>query len=157
MYKNESGRSMIEMMGVLAVMTIITIAAFTMVPNLLRNQKKLQVREEISMMVQNVRMLMSEYEDFSNIDGNLIFGAIGMSQKNPYGGTYEILADPQNPRQFIIVITGLSGDDCKYFRMMGWKDSIGYLRSDGRQSGASSEPLDCSGRDGNNIVMITFG
>jgi competence protein ComGC len=148
---------MIEMMGVLAVMTIITIAAFTMVPNLMKNQKKLQVRDEVSLMVQNVRMLMSEYEDFSNIESSIIFGAIGMSKKNPYGGEYEIFPDAGNPRQFVVGIGGLSEDDCKYFRMMGWKDSIEYLKSDGKRGGAIAEPSDCSDPYGNNKIMISFG
>jgi type II secretory pathway pseudopilin PulG len=148
---------MIEMMGVLAVMTIITIAAFTMVPNLLRNQKKLQVRDEVSLMVQNVRMLMAEYEDFSNIEGSIIFGAIGMSKKNPYGGEYGIAADSSNPRQFVITIGGLPEDECKYFKIMGWKDSVEYERSGGSRSGAVAEPSDCGDKNAGNKIMITFG
>jgi type II secretory pathway pseudopilin PulG len=152
--KNESGRSMIEMLGVLAIMGVLTVGAIGMISTAMRTQKRNTVNEEVLQIVTGVRQLLGEYDDFSNINNSTIFGAIGMSSKNPYGGTYELSVDPSNSRQFIVSITGLSETDCEYFGTKAWADSVGYINSDGKQSGATSS---CNLGNGRNIVKITYG
>ena len=44
--KNESGRSMIEMLGVLAIMGVITIGAIGMISTAMRTQKRSAVNDE---------------------------------------------------------------------------------------------------------------
>lgn len=152
--KYESGRSMIEMLGVLAIMGIITVGAISMISTAMRTQKRNTVNEEVLQIVTGVRQLLGEYDDFSNINNATIFGAIGMSDRNTYGGTYELAVDPTNNRQFIVTITGLSDSDCEYFVTKAWSDSVGYLASDGKQSGASGN---CNSGNGKNVVKITYG
>ena len=152
--KQESGRSMIEMLGVLAIMGLITVGAIGMISTAMRTQKRNVVNDEVIEMVTSVRQLLGEYDDFSNIDSSTIFGAIGISNKNPYGGAYTISVDPSNSRQFIVGISGLSQSDCKYLVTKAWSDSVGYQMSGGKQSGATGE---CSNSNGNNVVQITFG
>lgn len=113
--KQESGRSMVEMMGVLAIMGVITVVAIAGINSAMNMQKHQTVNDEVLQMVTQVRSIFSEYDDYSNINNSTIFGAIGMSNQNPYGGTYEISVNPSNARQFIISITGLSKSDCEYF------------------------------------------
>ena len=105
-------------------------------------------------MVAQVRQTFSEYDDFSNINNATIFGAIGMSNQNPYGGAYEISVNPSNSRQFVISITGLSKSDCEYFVTKGWDGSVGYEMSGRTQSGASG---DCTSSGDQNVVQITYG
>ena len=112
------------------------------------------VNEEVLQIVTGVRQLLGEYDDFSNINNATIFGAIGISPKNTYGGTYELAVDPANSRQFIVSITGLSDTDCEYFATKAWSDSVGYMNSDGKQSGATGS---CNLGNGKNIVKITYG
>ena len=152
--KYESGRSMIEMLGVLAIMGVITVGAIGMISTAMRTQKRNAVNEEVLQIVTGVRQLLGEYDDFSNINNATIFGAIGMSNKNTYGGTYELAVDPSNSRQFIVSITGLSNTDCEYFVTKAWSDSVGYQSSDGKQGGAVGS---CNLGNGNNIVKITYG
>ena len=152
--KNESGRSMIEMLGVLAIMGVITVGAIGMISTAMRTQKRNTVNEEVLQIVTGVRQLLGEYDDFSNINNSTIFGAIGMSSKNPYGGTYELSVDPANSRQFVVTINGLSKNDCEYFITKGWSDSVGYVASDGKQSGATGN---CRMEDGKNTVKIIYG
>ena len=94
--KQESGRSMIEMMGVLAIMGVITVGAIVAISSAMNMQKHNEVNDEVLQMVTQVRQLFTEYDDFSNINNATIFGAIGMSNQNPYGGTYEISVNPSN-------------------------------------------------------------
>lgn len=152
--KQESGRSMIEMLGVLAIMGVITVGAIGLISTAMRTQKRSAINDEVIEIVTGVRQLLGEYDDFSNINNATIFGAIGISNKNPYGGTYTLSVDPANSRQFIVGITGLNKSDCEYLITKAWSDSVGYQMSDGKVSGATG---DCSGANGTNSIQITFG
>lgn len=150
----ESGRSMIEMLGVLAIMGVITVGAIGMISTAMRTQKLTAVNDEVVQIVTMVRNIHAEYDDFSNMNGKTIFGAIGMSNKNPYGGLYELSVDPANPRQFIVTINGLGQSECESLVTKAWSDSVGYRLSDGENGGATGS---CSGTNGTNVVQITYG
>lgn len=152
--RQESGRSMIEMMGVLAIMGVITVGAIAAISSAMNMQKRNTVNDEVLQMVTQVRQMFTEYDDYSNINNSTIFGAIGMSNKNPYGGTYEISVNPSNARQFVVSINGLSQSDCEYFVTKGWDGSVGYEMSGRTQSGASGT---CNNANGENTVQITYG
>lgn len=152
--KQESGRSMVEMVGVLAIMGVITAGAVLLITRGMGMQKQSQVNEDVSYMVTRVREIHGQFDDFSGLNSRTIFNAIGMTAKNPYGGAYEISADPSNPRQFIVKITGLDSGECDLFTSRAWSDSVGYHTSGGRQSGATG---DCNRGAGKNTVQITFG
>ncbi len=152
--KQESGRSMIEMMGVLAIMGVITVGATLLISTAMRTQKRSQVNDEIIQLVVGVRQLLGEYDDYSHINNSTIFGAIGMSDKNPYGGTYEISVNPSNTRQFVISINGLPKSDCEYLITRAWSDSVGYTVSGGREGGATGN---CGDTDARNSVQIIYG
>jgi len=150
----ESGRSMIEMLGVLAIMGVITVGAIGMISTAMRTQKLTAVNDEVVQMVTMVRNIHGEYDDFSTMDGTTIFSAIGMSNKNPYGGTYELSVDPANPRQFIVTINGLGQSECEALVAKAWSDSVGYQLSNGKAGGANGN---CTGTNGTNSVQITYG
>lgn len=152
--KQESGRSMIEMLGVLAIMGVITVGATLLISRTMNIQKRNTVNEEVVQIVTGVRQLLGEYDDFSNINNSTIFGAIGMSDKNPYGGKYELAVDSANYRQFVVSISGLTQSDCEYFVTKAWADSVGYTLSEGRESGAVGN---CKSPNGQNVVSITYG
>lgn len=150
----ESGRSMIEMLGVLAIMGVLTVGAVGMISSAMNMQKHTAVSDEVLQMVTNVRQLLGEYDDYSNIDNSTIFGAIGMSNKNPYGGTYELAVNPADKLQFIVSINGLTQSDCEFFKTKAWEGSVGYILSGGTEGGATA---DCTKPNGKNTVKITYG
>ena len=152
--KQESGRSMIEMLGVLAIMGIITVGAISMISAAMRSQKRTVVNDDIAQIVTGVRQLLGEYDDFSGINNSTIFGAIGMSAKNPYGGNYELSVNTSNSRQFIVQIGGLSKSDCEFFVTKAWSDSVGFLISNGKQGGGEGS---CTSDSGGNSVRIVYG
>jgi type II secretory pathway pseudopilin PulG len=154
---NESGRSMIEMLGVLAIMGIITVAAIQMVGAAMRSQKRTTVQDDVAQMTTGVRQLLGDYDDFTGIDNNTIFAAIGMTNKTPYGGKYELAVDASNPRQFVVSITGLNTSDCKYFTTKAWPDSAEFRTSNGKSSGATASPSNCDDYAGKNTVRIIYG
>jgi len=151
--KQESGRSMVEMIGVLAIMAIITAGAFTLISTAFHTQKRSRVTDDVASIVSGVRNLLGEYDDFSNIDNSTIFGAIAVSNKNPYGGTYELAVDASNKRRFIVSINGLSKSDCEGLLTKAWTDSVGYEESNHKESGAKGTCV-----DGNkNVISVTYG
>ncbi|MDR2268692.1 MAG: hypothetical protein LBD94_00735 [Rickettsiales bacterium] len=153
----ESGRSMIEMLGVLLIMGVLTVAAVEMIGAAMRSQKRTNVQDEVAQITTGVRQLLGDYDDFSGIDNNTIFAAIGISNKNPYGGKYELATDQSNKRQFIVSIGGLNSGDCEYFLTKAWPDSAGYRTSNGKLGGASASPANCGDASGKNIIRISYG
>jgi len=151
--RQESGRSMIEMVGVLAIMGMLTATAFALISLGFNRQKQARVTDEVVTIVSGVRGLLGDYDDFSSIDNSTIFGAISVSNKNPYGGTYELVVDPSNARQFIVRINGLTKADCEALTTKAWTDSVGYVSSNHKESGATGNCADGN----NNVVSITYG
>jgi type II secretory pathway pseudopilin PulG len=154
---NESGRSMIEMLGVLAIMGVITAAAVAAVGAAMRSAKRTSVQDEVAQITTGVRTLLGDYDDFSKIDNSTIFAAIGVSSKNPYGGKYELAPDSSDARQFVVSITQLAANDCEYFKTKAWPDSVLYRSSNGKSGGAEASPSNCSDANGKNIIRIAFG
>ena len=149
----ESGRSMIEMIGVLAIMMALTATAVATYNYAMNMQKRSTVNEHVSNIATGVRELLKGYDDFPNIDNSTIFAAMSMSNKNPYGGTYEIAVNPSNTRQFIVRINGLAKSDCEALTTKAWTDSVGYISSGHKESGATGNCI-----DGNaNVVSIIYG
>ena len=151
--RQESGRSMIEMLGVLAIMGVITVGAISMISYAMRMQKQSTVNDEVYQIVLGVRQLLGEYDDFTRIDNSTIFTALAMSNKNPYGGNYELAVDSANPRQFVVRITGLNKSDCEALVTKAWTDSVGYISSGHKESGASGNCVDGDA----NVVSVIYG
>lgn len=152
--KYESGRSMVEMMGVLAIMGVITAGAILLINVGLNSSKRTTVRDEVTVLVNEIRNSFSGYDDFSGIGNVNVFTMTGVSQQNPYGGTYGVAVDPSNPRQFIVSINGLSQSECETLKVRTWPGSIGYEMSGHKESGATGT---CTNPNGENVVQITFG
>ncbi len=152
--RQESGRSMIEMLGVLAIMGVITVGAIGMISTAMRTQKLTTVNDEVVQMVTMVRTIHGEYDDFSAMNGSTIFGAIGMSDTNPYGGKYMLSVDPSNAHQFIVTIDGLAKNECEALLTKAWSDSVEYRLSGGKNGGATGS---CNGGSATNYVQITYG
>lgn len=150
----ESGRSMVEMLGVLAIMGVITVGAVGMISVATNSQKRNTVNDDVMQIVSGVRQLLGQYDDYSHINNATIFGAMGLSNTNPYGGTYSLATDPSNAHQFIVTIDGLSKTDCEYLVTRAWTDSVGYRVSDHKQGGATGN---CNAANGRNSVQITYG
>ena len=64
---HESGRSMIEIVGVLAITGLLTAGAFVLINSGMASQKRNRAADEINALVTGVRSLAVEAEDFSNL------------------------------------------------------------------------------------------
>jgi type II secretory pathway pseudopilin PulG len=147
---------MIEMLGVMAIMGVITVAAVNMIGAAMRNQKRTAVQDEVVQIVSGVRQLLGGYDDYGNLDNSTIFAAISMPERNPYNGKYSLAVNPGNERQFILSIGGLGRDECEYFKQRAWPDSAEYRISNGKMGGAIADPADCSDANGKNTIRIVY-
>ncbi|MBO7645255.1 MAG: hypothetical protein J6S57_03060 [Alphaproteobacteria bacterium] len=122
--KSESGRSMVEMVGVLAVMGLITAAAFVLITSALRTQKMSRLDDEVSVMVAGIRTL---YTNSGGVCSPIAPGdtdqskglseAVGVSGNNPFGGTYSLgVTATCQPR---VMISGIK-NQCEGLKSKSW-------------------------------------
>ena len=147
-----SGRSMVEMLGVLAIMGIITIAAAQMIRVAMRSVARNNMQDEVFEIVIGIRDKYGAYDDFSSIDSRTVFADIGQSAQGKYGVT----VNPSNTKQFVVSLNNLNTNDCLYFISKPWADSAGYIQSGGKLSGATATPSNCGNTNGKNTVQIIY-
>ncbi len=117
-----SGRSMIEMLGVLAIMGIITgmsIAAYNMAMGTLKSGR---TTEDLTRIQQAVRSLYTEgvYKDiqtstFISLGTITAFGTSTTAGRNQYGGEYTISSTDTDNLTFSISVTAVPKTDCVTF------------------------------------------
>lgn len=144
--KHESGRSMIEMVGVLAVMGLITAGAFVLITSAMSSQRISRVDDDVSAIVQGVRLLYNPSDNFAGVGGTDGKGAdtlkvLGYKDtKNPYGGSYEVnsadvavtydtttgavtnsgTATTSSAAKFSVTITGVGKSVCASLKARNW-------------------------------------
>jgi len=94
--KHESGRSMIEMVGVLAIMGLITAAAFVLITSALRSQRLVRIDDDVSAIAAGVRLLYANQPSFDGIataaNATNAMTLIGYnSVKTPFNTSYTLL------------------------------------------------------------------
>ena len=124
--QQESGRSMIEIIGVLAIMGLMTVAAFVLIRNGMATQKRNVVIDDVSKIMTGVRTLYADYDDLSSLDGAGALAAMGVDENGPYeDSTYSVAAvTGDNPQQFVVTVSGLPARDCIVLASRKWSDAV---------------------------------
>ena len=110
--KHESGRSMIEMVGVLAVMGLITAAAFVLITSAMRSQKLSRADDDVAALAAGVRLLYNNTTSFTGIGSANVLKVLGFDTvKAPYGNdTYTVGAAQQSTKGDRFYISFNAGD-----------------------------------------------
>ena len=110
--KHESGRSMIEMVGVLAVMGLITAAAFVLITSAMRSQKLSRADDDISALAAGIRLLYNNTDSFEGLQSANVLKVLGFDTvKAPYGGgNYTVAAAKQTNDNDRFTISFDAGD-----------------------------------------------
>ncbi|MHA1550274.1 MAG: type II secretion system protein [Alphaproteobacteria bacterium] len=151
--KRESGRTMIEMLGVLAIIGVLTVGSISLYSIAMRNMKRSDVVQDVQLLVQQIRSLYANVEDYSDIDNSIII-ALQLDEKNPFGGVYNLVSNQQDHTVFEIHITGLSKENCQYFKIYTWEDSV--LQNQKGRGGGVANPSGCNSTQGDNEIMIQY-
>lgn len=137
--KYESGRSMIEMVGVLAIMGLLTAAAFALIQSGIKSQKVSKISDEIDMLVSHARALTAEMGNFKSLPlktdvasnreskpARLAGRIVGMNprkDKTPIGGMYELYKADEDGEEFVVEINGITDkDDCYMMKYRSYAD-----------------------------------
>ena len=123
--KEQSGRSMIEVIGVLAIGVIMIAAAYNMYKSIDQRQKRLIASETIAEVAKKTKILY-EFSGYKNVSLNALKtkGAIS-DTRAPIGSGWSVNSE-NNGSEFSIKLTGLNYDECKYFsiKKADWAQSV---------------------------------
>ncbi|MBN2675842.1 MAG: type II secretion system protein [Alphaproteobacteria bacterium] len=152
-FSRESGRTMIEMLGVLAIIGILTVGSIKLYSIAMRNMKRSQVIQDVQLLVQQIRSLYSNAQDYSDLDSSVIV-ALQLEEKNPFGGKYELSPSQEDATIFEIHITELSTENCLYFKIYNWEDSV--IQNQKGRGGAIANPPTCNSTRSDNKIVIQY-
>lgn len=131
----ESGRSMIEMIGVLAVAGLITAAAFILITSGMATQRRARAADEISTIASEMRQIdlansglenyNSDRNDFAK--GKELLSTLKLpSTDTPFGSdSYYSVTKDSNNKQFYVHIVDMSDDaDCEAMAKRAWSGAV---------------------------------
>ena len=139
-YTNESGRSMVEMLGVLAIIGVLSVGGIAGYSKAMNKFKINKTTDQVSMLVANIRTLFSAQGDYDGLDNKAAkqFGIVpnDMYEKasdsaitNAFGGKVVIKPSILNKtaqgatadtKAFIIEYNGLSQEACVTIATGDW-------------------------------------
>lgn len=138
LYKNEqSGRSMVEMLGVLAIIGVLSIGGISGYSKAMAKYRVNKTLDQISMLVINIRTLFSSSVNYDGLDAPLAIGVgiIPGDMKNGSGSSATIINSYQgsvnigNPgndvRRFYINYTDLNSEACVSISTADWGTQTG--------------------------------
>ena len=132
-YTNESGRSMVEMLGVLAIIGVLSVGGIAGYSKAMNKYKINKTTDQVSMLVANLRTIFSSQGNYAGLNnGSAIrFGVVpndmyttaatyasNVDIKNAFGGNVVIKAakaragDTAKNEAFVIEYNGLSQEAC---------------------------------------------
>lgn len=129
---NENGRSMVEMLGVLAIIGVLSVGGIAGYSKAMNKYKINKTTDQVSMLVANIRTLFSSQGNYDGLNNGqaIKFGVVpndmytaastyasNYSIKNAFGGAVTIEADVARKDRtekeaFVITYTGLSSEAC---------------------------------------------
>ena len=143
---NESGRSMIEMLGVLAIIGVLSVGGIAGYSKAMNKFKTNKVADNVSMLVANIKTLYAQQNSYNGLDVNsaISMGVVpdelvsarpkddgtGGALTNAYNGNVYISAASSNGATtsddlaFYIIFTGLSKEACITLATNDWGSSF---------------------------------
>lgn len=164
-YVNENGRSMVEMLGVLAIIGVLSVGGIAGYSKAMNKFKINKTTDQISMLVANIRTIYSTQGNYEGLDNAraVKFGVvpndmIGAAEgegteatqdlKNAFGGSVVIAADAArdgtDDEAFTIEYNGLSSEACVTLATGDWGSgqSSGLLGVAAQKGSDNASPAD---------------
>lgn len=168
---NQSGRSMIEMLGVLAIIGVLSVGGIAGYSKAMSKYRANKTIEQITMIANGVRTLYSGQKNYDNISSHVLRKAkilpesafegsvTGPYATNPYSSKIGVFpsnkdVDGDN-RAFLVALYGIPEDACIEILTQDWGDSTGlisygtdFTTASGAASNCTSSPNHQCGKDG---------
>lgn len=144
--KTESGRSMIEMLGVLAIIGVLTVSSIGLYSQAMDKLKRMQVMETINTLAQEIDSYYIGQTNYpATIQADLeSVGIMETSQTHAWGGTITV-APNTDTTKFDISLAGLADTNCNYLKGLSWPNMDTITTNDGGN---------CT--DDNTTIIITY-
>lgn len=149
--KQESGRSLIEIIGVLAIGAVMAVAAVKMYGQIRATQTRTIVSNEMEQLVKNVKLLTGARGSYAGISVDYLVKAGALkSTAAPIGGDGWSVTPSFDEKSFLINLVELSAGECEYFaiKKQPWATSVlinGY---------ESAETSNCFSTNTNQISFV---
>jgi type II secretory pathway pseudopilin PulG len=149
--REQSGRSLIEMLGVLAITGIMTVGAVAMYQTVRTRQVRMVALEDMKSIANNAKLLYSARRDYSGISVEYLIKAGAMrDEKSPLSGTvFSVFANP-GADEFQMVLSDMDFKTCSWLATvkLDWVDKLGV-------NGYFESPASyCRKADKNEVVVI---
>lgn len=113
--KNELGRSLIEIIGVLAITAVMTASAVGIYNSIRHNQKNTIASAELREAAKNTKLLMEMRGDYTGVSVDYLVKAGALkTDKAPVGKSWSINVGI-DVTSFSIDLNGLSRGECEFF------------------------------------------
>ncbi len=124
--REESGRSLIEIIGIMTIGAIMTVSAVSLYNVIRGNQVRAIASAQLEAVARDTRLLMGLRGDYTGISVDYLIKAGALkSDKSPLGGDWSVTASSDG-KTFSINLTALSAGECDYFitTMPGWATEL---------------------------------
>jgi Tfp pilus assembly protein PilE len=111
--KEQSGRSLIEIVGVLAIGVIMIASAYNMYRSIDQRQKRMIAYEDVKEVARKTKILY-EYSGYDGLSVSKLVSAGALSSSNAPIGSWTISSHNEN-KEFKITLSNLTRNECKYF------------------------------------------
>ena len=134
LYKNEqSGRSMVEMLGVLAIIGVLSVGGISGYSKAMAKYKLTKAQDQMAMILINLRTAYATSPDYAGLNntaaislniipGDMLPGGLGTGStiKNAFGGDVTIAAAGTANTNFAITYKGLGKEACVSLLTSDW-------------------------------------
>ncbi len=164
---NENGRSMIEMLGVLAIIGVLSVGGIAGYSKAMNKYKTNKVADNVSMIVTNIRTLYAQQNNFKGLtnetavdmgvvpdelvtsDGlqNAFLGPVYIHAANAAGLDANGATNGGNDKAFVVIFGGLSKEACVTLATNDWGSGYSSGLLGIRVKGAATADLDGNATD----------
>lgn len=114
--QQQSGRSLIEVIGVMAIAGLMTVSALGVYNVLRKNQARTIAVAELEQIAQNTKMLLEMRGTYEGVSVEYLIKAGALqSDKAPIGGDEWSVASSADGKSFAINLVDLTTGECDYF------------------------------------------
>ena len=172
---NESGRSMIEMLGVLAIIGVLSVGGIAGYSKAMNKFKTNQVADNVSMLVANIKTLYAQQKTYTGLNNTsavsmgVVPDELGTSATltNAFNGAVNIQAAASTAasdnKAFTITFNGLSKEACITLATNDWGSGYSsglialHAQNTNATSAALTDVIGCSGSEGSGSATACPG
>lgn len=148
--REQSGRSLIEIMGVLAIGAVMTAATYKVFRNINQKADNMVASETLKDIKTNIQTMKSPKNGYLwvSVDALIEAGAL-KNAKTPIGKSWSITPN-YDGSEFSLNLFGLDKKECDYFltKKFDWAERVSINNSESQKSG------DCWEMNDNNISIF---